>query len=65
MNGKFIILQNDKILEYDNYNDIPKSFDNLISYLPEWPEPPHTEEEHKLIETFNQKLKELMKRERK
>ena len=65
MKGKFKVLNGGKVLEYDNYEDIPESFDNLISYLPDWPEPPHTEEEHALVETFNDKLKQLMKRERK
>lgn len=65
MKGKFKVLNGGKVLEYDDYDDIPESFDNLISYLPDWPEPPHTEEEHALVETFNDKLKQLMKRERK
>ena len=65
MKGKFKVLNGGKVLEYDDYDDIPESFDNLISYLPDWPKPPHTEEEHALVETFNDKLKQLMKRERK
>ena len=65
MRGKFKVLNGGKVLEYDDYDDIPAKFDNLISYLPDWPEPPHTEEEHALVETFNDKLKQLMKRERK
>ena len=52
---------NDKILEYNNYDDIPQSFDNVkrfrfaLNLL--------KEEEHEM-ETYNDKLKELLKREK-
>lgn len=65
MKGKFKILNGGNVIEYNDYNDIPVIFDNLISFKPYCPEPPHTEEDHALIETFNDKLKELMKREKK
>jgi hypothetical protein len=64
MKGEFKILNNGNVIEYSDYNDIPTKFDNLISFKPYWPEPPHTKEDHALIETFNDKLKELMKREK-
>ena len=41
-----------------------QSFDNVIRFEPTPPEPPHTEEEHEEMDTYNDKLKELMKRER-
>ena len=59
MKGHFIIRDNDKILEFKNYEDIPQSFDNVISFEPTPPEPPHTEEEHEEMATYNDKLKEL------
>ena len=65
MKGHFIIRDNDKILEFTNYEDIPQSFDNVVSFEPTPPEPPHTEEEHEEMATYNDKLKELLKRERK
>ena len=64
MQGIFVIRDNDKILKFNNYDDIPQSFDNVIRFEPTSPEPPHTEEEHEEMETYNDKLKELMKRER-
>ena len=50
--------------EFNNYDDIPQSFDNVIKFEPTSPEPPHTEEEHEEMETYNDKLKELLKREK-
>jgi hypothetical protein len=65
MNHKFIILDNGVLYTYTKYEDIPESFDNVIQFLPEIPEGPHTHEEHDIIDQWNDKLKELMKREKK
>jgi len=65
MKGEYKVLKDGKILKYDNYDDIPQEFDNVISYKPDWPEPPHTEEEHAIMAVYNDKLQELMKREKK
>ena len=37
-------------------------FDNVIVYKAEYSGAPHSEEEHELIATFDDKLKQLMKR---
>ena len=65
MSHKFVILLNNELVTYNKYEDIPDSFDNVISFLPEVPEGPHTEEQHSEIESWNDKLKELLKRETK
>ena len=65
MNHKFLILNNGILETYTKYEDIPESFDNVIQFLPEIPEGPHTHEEHYIIDQWNDKLKELMKREKK
>ena len=65
MKGEFVILVDGVKRTYKNYNDIPKSFDNIIKFDPEYPEPPHTQEQHDMMETYNDKLMELMKREKK
>ena len=65
MKGEFVILVDGVKRTYKNYNDIPKSFDNIIKFDPEYPEPPHTQEQHDMMETYNDKLMELMKRETK
>ena len=65
MTHKFVILNNGVLETYTKYEDIPESFDNVIKFLPEIPDGPHTHEEHDEIDQWNDKLKELMKRERK
>jgi hypothetical protein len=64
MRGVFVIKDKGELLEFSDYDDIPKSFDNVIRFEPIAPEPPHTEEEHEEMESYNNKLKELMKREK-
>jgi hypothetical protein len=65
MTHKFVILNNGVLETYTKYEDIPESFDNVIKFLPEIPEGPHTHDQHDEISQWNDKLKELMKREKK
>jgi hypothetical protein len=60
----FVILNNGVLETYTKYEDIPESFDNVIKFLPEIPDGPHTHDQHDEIDQWNDKLKELMKRER-
>jgi hypothetical protein len=64
MQGIFVIRDKGHFLEFSNYDDIPESFDNVIRFEPTPPESPHTKEEHEEMATYNDKLKELMKREK-
>jgi hypothetical protein len=63
MKGEFDITIDGVVHRYTNYNDIPMVFDNLIRFEPEIIPEPHTEEQHEIMESYNDKLKELMKRE--
>ena len=63
MKGEYIIILNGTIHTYTDFDDIPDKIGAVISFNPDYPEPPHTNEEHELIETFNDKLKQLMERE--
>lgn len=65
MKGIFEVRINHETIQYEHFDDIPEVFDNLIRFEPEYPESPHTEEDHELIETFGDKLVELMLREQK
>ena len=65
MNGKFVIRDNNQLITYTRYEDIPDVFDNVIEFAPDYPEGPHSEEEHEYMDTFNDRLQDLMKRERK
>ena len=60
MAHKFVVKRNGILETYTEYDDIPNDFDHVISFEPEVPEPPHTEEQHDEIEQWNDRLKELM-----
>ena len=64
MKGIFVIREGSATITYEDFDEIPMEFDNLISFKPTAPEPPHSEEGHKVMDTYNAKLQELMKRER-
>lgn len=63
MRGEFVILINGELKSYTNYEEIPESFDNLIKFLPEYLDPPHSKEQHRIMDTYNDKLQELIGRE--
>jgi hypothetical protein len=63
MSHEFVVLLNGKLKTYTKYEDIPERFDNVIRFIPEIPEPPHTHEQHEEIDSWNERLQELMKRE--
>ena len=63
MPHEFVVLLDGKIETFQRYEDIPEKFDNLIRFVPEIPEPPHSHEQHEEMDVWNEKLKELMKRE--
>lgn len=65
MAHKFVVLIDNKLYEYQNYEDIPQVIDNVIEFKPEIPEGPHTEEQHEEIHEWEHKFKELMNRETK
>ena len=63
--AEFQFIVNGELITYDKYEDIPEKFEHIIKFIPDIPEEPHTEEEHREIATYNVKLQELMKREQK
>ena len=63
MQHEFTILEGNELKTYTRFEDIPMKFNNLISFKPEIPEPPHTHEQHQELDLWNERLKELMKRE--
>ena len=64
MKGEFIIKIGEELITYTDYDDIPNTFDHVIKFDPDWPEPPHTQEDHDLMEVFNDKLQVLMEIEK-
>ena len=63
MQGEFKIMINREIVTYTNYDDIPESFDKIISFKPDFPPDPHSEEDHAVMDTFNSKLQALKARQ--
>ena len=65
MPDKIVVRIENHLITYNDLSDVPQEFDNLISYEPEIPEPPHTQEEHNYMDNFNNILHELLRREKK
>lgn len=63
MPHKFVIIVDGVVKTYTNYNDIPNRIDHVIEFLPEVPLGPHTDEQHVEIESWSQRLDELIRRE--
>ena len=61
---EFVVMKNNQLFTYTNYEDIPLDFDHVIKFRPQIPEGPHTEEQHEEIEQWNTKLQRLMEIER-
>ena len=62
---KFII--NGELVTFDKYEDVPDEFEHVIKFLPDIPEPvndDHTDEEHEELAKWNDRLQELMEKER-
>ena len=60
--GEFVIKRNGKLETYSKFDDIPNSFEHLISFKPDYPPEPHTEEQHNQMSKFDNYLKELITR---
>jgi hypothetical protein len=62
LTGEFVIRINGKLEKYNKFNDIPNSFEHIISFKPDYPPEPHTEEQHHQMAKFDDYLKELITR---
>lgn len=65
LKGEFVVRIDNQLYTYENTDDIPKEFDNLIKFSPVPAEAPHTEEEHKAIAGYLEVFKDIMSREKK
>jgi len=61
--GEFVVLRNGKIEKYSSFDEIPESFEHVIKFLPDPLPEPHSDSDHEEMLKWNDKLKELMKRE--
>jgi hypothetical protein len=60
------LLHNGSFVTYDDWEDVPEDlqFRNVIKFIPDYPEEPHTEDEHAVMAVWNDRLQELLERER-
>ena len=60
---RFNVMVNGVIQTYTQFEDIPECIDHVIAFLPEIPPEPHTKEQHDEIDSWQDKFRELMRRE--
>ena len=60
MGHRFVIMQDDKLYEYTEYDQIPNKFDHVIEFAPVIPPGPHTDQQHEEIDQWQVKFKRLM-----
>jgi hypothetical protein len=60
MGHRFVIMQDDRLCEYTEYEQIPSEFDHVIEFAPEIPLEPHTDQQHKEIGQWHSKFERLM-----
>ena len=65
--AEFQFIINGELVTFDKYEDVPEEFDHVIKFIPDIPEPvndDHTDEEHEELAKWNDRLQELMEKER-
>ena len=65
--AEFQFIINGELVTFDKYEDIPEEFEHVIKFIPDIPEPvggSHTDEEHEELAKWNDRLQELMEKER-
>ena len=60
MGHRFVIMRNDKIETYDQYESIPSDLDHVIEFVPEIPTEPHTPQQHEEIDSWPDLFSQLM-----
>jgi hypothetical protein len=65
LKGEFVVRIDNTLYTYENTDDIPQEFDNLIKFNPIPIEGPHTPEEHAENAQMLDIFKEIMSREKK
>ena len=62
--AEFQFIINGELVTFDNYENIPDEFEHVIRFLPDIISEPHTEDEHEEIAVWNDRLQQLMEKER-
>ena len=45
-----------------HWDQLPEKMKDLVAFVPDYPEPPHTDEQHQEMETFTERLQEALSR---
>ena len=65
LKGKFVIRDEDKLLEFDRCGDLPDTFDHLIKFEPTIPTTPHSVNDHIEMSKWAEYLQILCSRQKK
>ena len=60
MGHRFVIMRDDKLYEYTEYEQIPDDFDHVIEFAPDAPQGPHTDQQHEEIAQWPARFERLM-----
>ena len=61
--GKYAWVGTDgHIYRGDNWDDLPEEMDRVIEFVPDYPDPPHTVEDHEVMEQFQSRLHDALSR---
>lgn len=58
---KFVVMRHGKLETYHEYDQIPRDFEHIIEFAPEIPPGPHTDAQHEEIDSWNDRLQELIR----
>ena len=62
---KIVCLINGKLETFSSIGLVPDKIDNLIEFIPDFIEPPHSEHDHLIMEQSQSIFKSLLERETK
>jgi len=67
--AEFVFKIDGELVTVTNWEDVPEKFDHVIKFIPDVPEPEgddgnHTEEQHEQLAVWNDRLHELVEKER-
>jgi hypothetical protein len=58
---RFVVMRNGELETYTEFEAIPEDFEHVIEFVPEIPPGPHTDQQHREIEQWNDRLQQLMR----
>ena len=64
MEHKFVVMKDQVLYTYSEWQQIPLDFDHVIEFLPAIPPGPHTHAQHEEIDSWNGRFQQLMEIER-